>query len=170
MIAFCSYWSCELKTCLSLYYHDQFVNWYRKEKERAETLEKILFNFATQLGTFYTQKNKRGLSPRFQHRQRERKKKIIFQCTVLPSDSVGMTTRSINLNILLIMTILFLVLKKSSQDFLCSHKMFLSSEDMVPPSNMIFENKHLKSFQISGGNCIVKDMLKTDLINGSFAT
>ena len=48
--------------------------------------------------------------------------------------------------------------------------MFLSSEDMVPPSNMIFENKYLKSFQISGGNCIVKYMLKADLINGSFAT
>ena len=41
IMAVCSYLSCELKTCLNLYYYDQFVNWYRKEKERAETLENI---------------------------------------------------------------------------------------------------------------------------------
>ena len=29
---------------------------------------------------------------------------------------------------------------------------------------------YFKSFQISGGNCIVKDMLKTNLINKSFVT
>ena len=34
----CSYLSCELKTCLNLYYHDQFVNWYRKEKEMVSAL------------------------------------------------------------------------------------------------------------------------------------
>ena len=35
---------------------------------------------------------------------------------------------------------------------------------------MIVEYEYFKSFQISGGNCIVKDMLKTNLINESFAT
>ena len=45
-MAVCSHWSRELKTCLSLYYHDQVVSWYRKERENCG-LEKYLVNFAT---------------------------------------------------------------------------------------------------------------------------
>ena len=42
MMIVCSYWFCELKTCLSLYYHDQFVNWQWKEKEKAKALDFVL--------------------------------------------------------------------------------------------------------------------------------
>ena len=43
---------------------------------------------------------------------------------------------------------------------LFTQNVLLSIEDIVPPSNMIVEYEYLKSFQIRGGNCIVKDMLK----------
>ena len=51
-----------------------------------------------------------------------------------------------------------------TQDFL------LSIEYIVPSSNVIVEYKNSRIFQISFGNCIVKDMLKKNLINESFVT
>ena len=51
-----------------------------------------------------------------------------------------------------------------TQDFL------LSIEYIVPSSNVIVEYKNSRSFQISGGNCIVKNMLKANLINESIIT
>ena len=53
---------------------------------------------------------------------------------------------------------------------LSTKNIFLSIKDFVPPSNVVVEYEHLKSFQISGNNCIVKDILKTKLINESFTT
>ena len=45
-----------------------------------------------------------------------------------------------------------------------------SNEDKVSPSNMVVEYEYSKSFLISGGNYIVKDMPKTYLINESLVT
>ena len=48
--------------------------------------------------------------------------------------------------------------------------MFLSSEYIVPPNNLIVEYEYSKSFLMSGGRYIEKDMLKLDLSNENFAT
>ena len=44
-----SYRSCELKTCLSLYYHDQFINWCSEEKTRLhpyKITDKLLYTIS----------------------------------------------------------------------------------------------------------------------------
>ena len=82
-----------------------------------------------------------------------------------------MTTASRRLKVYFKMTILYLLLKKVAKIFpLITQDILLSYQDIVLPTNMIVEYEYSKSFQISGDNCIVKDMLKTNLINESFAT
>ena len=82
-----------------------------------------------------------------------------------------MTTASRRLKVYFKMTILYLLLKKVAKIFpLITQDILLSYQDIVLPTNMIVEYEYSKSFQISRDNCIVKDMLKTNLINESFAT
>ena len=53
---------------------------------------------------------------------------------------------------------------------LFTHNFLKSSADIVPLSNVIVEYEYSKSFLISGGNFVVRYMLKTNLINESFVT
>ena len=57
-----------------------------------------------------------------------------------------------------------------SISLLFTQYVFLSSEDIVPPNNVIVEYEYSKSFLMSGGRYIEKDMLKLDLSNENFAT
>ena len=65
----------------------------------------------------------------------------------------------------------FLYFKKNWFNFPFVHTIYsLSSKDIVPPNNVINEYEYSKYFLINGGNCIVRDMIKTDLSNEIFAT
>ena len=71
-----------------------------------------------------------------------------------------MTATSRRLKLYLKMTIIIIYLKNGVRFPFTHTRLFLSIEGIVPPINMIFEYEYSKSFQKSGGNCIVKILLK----------